>query len=524
MPPPPQLQPGEKWTNLYSVSYDYQTNGSIRYFVQDPTSPGKMCAILMAQQDSNSSVGVARYIYYSYSEDYGNTWTPDGLEITTPWGFADMALRNGVPIISAHRFNTGISVFQDIFFGAFGFSQIQGLPLGTNWPHLAGTANGNIVVVGSPNDGVFVGQYTTYNGTSWSPNVPLPLVGGPSGNFSVEAGSNGIVGIFGTNYLGNGGLYWYKSTDNGNTFDNGSLIFDYILDGGDTLFANIVGGLQAHFVNTEPHVVFAAYNISPNVFPDPNTTQFIKPKIFHWSQTTGLSQVAGKFNIPNMTDTITTLLFAPIGQPSIGSLGGGKLACTFTVFLRGNTQIVQDGSVLNAGEVFYSVSNDNGITWGMPVNITNTPAIEEKHSSLLRQNNSDSLKVYYLRDMRAGGWVNNPAWGKAPVYGIFKKNAITVGIQQISSEVKSFELYQNYPNPFNPSTKIKFNIPKSNFTSLIIYDINGREIRRLVNEKLNTGIYEYDFSASDYGLSSGVYYYKLIAGEYVDTKKMILLK
>ncbi len=95
---------------------------------------------------------------------------------------------------------------------------------------------------------------------------------------------------------------------------------------------------------------------------------------------------------------------------------------------------------------------------------------------------------------------------------------------------EQFSLHQNYPNPFNPSTKIKFEIPLSRgvsegrgvLTKLFIYDILGREIRTLVNENLKPGVYEVDFNAAD--LPSGVYFYKLSAGQFVDVKKMIIMK
>ncbi|MBV6480179.1 MAG: hypothetical protein HGGPFJEG_03031 [Ignavibacteria bacterium] len=522
-PPPPPLKPGEIYTNLYSVSYDYQTNGSVRYIVQDPTNASKYCAILMAQQDSNTAAGAERYIYYAYSEDNGNTWTTDVLNTTANWGFPDMSLRNGIPVIAMHRFNTGSSVYQDLFFGAFGFAEIAGLPTGSNWPKLTSSSNGNVTVIGSPNDNVFLGQYTTYNGSSWTPLATLPLIGGPSGNFSAASGANGLVSIFGTNYINDGYLYVYNSSDNGITFDNGSLVFDFSIAGSDTIFPSIVGGLQAVYVNTTPHLIFTAYNVSANVFPNANTIQYISPKLLHWAPGMGISEVAGKFNIPNLTDTITTALMAPVGQPSVGITASGKMICTFTAFLRGNTQTVDDGTVLNTGEIFYTISTNNGATWSSPVNITNTPGIEEKHSSIPEKSNSDSLKAYYLRDMKAGGWVNVATWGKAPVYGIFNKRN-TIGINQISSEINSYELNQNYPNPFNPVTIIKFSISKSEHTSLIIYDNNGKEITKLISQKLNAGTYEYDFNAGKYGLSSGVYYYKLISGNFSETRKMILVK
>jgi hypothetical protein len=87
---------------------------------------------------------------------------------------------------------------------------------------------------------------------------------------------------------------------------------------------------------------------------------------------------------------------------------------------------------------------------------------------------------------------------------------------------KSFLLNQNYPNPFNPTSIIRFQIKDSRFVTLKVYDIIGREIETLVNENLKPGIYEVKFDGSK--LASGVYFYKLQAGDFHETKKLILLK
>jgi len=88
--------------------------------------------------------------------------------------------------------------------------------------------------------------------------------------------------------------------------------------------------------------------------------------------------------------------------------------------------------------------------------------------------------------------------------------------------VTKYELEQNYPNPFNPSTIIKYAISNKQFVSLKVYDVLGNEIATLINEEKPAGIYEFEFDASE--LSSGIYYYRLAAGSFIDTKKMILLK
>ena len=90
-----------------------------------------------------------------------------------------------------------------------------------------------------------------------------------------------------------------------------------------------------------------------------------------------------------------------------------------------------------------------------------------------------------------------------------------------------FYLYQNYPNPFNPDTKIKYDVPiigkrNSFHVQVRIYDILGREISTLVNDYKQSGSYEIEWNASNY--ASGIYFYKIEAGDFITTKKMLLIK
>lgn len=103
------------------------------------------------------------------------------------------------------------------------------------------------------------------------------------------------------------------------------------------------------------------------------------------------------------------------------------------------------------------------------------------------------------------------------------KYSQVVGVQIISSEVpREYLLGQNYPNPFNPVTNIQFNIIKSGFTKIVVYDAAGREVETLVNGELNAGIYIVGFDASK--LASGLYFYRLTSGEYSEVKKMMVVK
>lgn len=114
------------------------------------------------------------------------------------------------------------------------------------------------------------------------------------------------------------------------------------------------------------------------------------------------------------------------------------------------------------------------------------------------------------------------------VYITFNEDTIS-SVDDNYNEIEDFYLAQNYPNPFNPITKIKYSIPQSSFVVLKVYDVLGNEIGTLVNEEKPSGVYEVEFNASNLpdgkaGLSSGIYFYQLQAGNFISTKKLVLLK
>ncbi len=93
-----------------------------------------------------------------------------------------------------------------------------------------------------------------------------------------------------------------------------------------------------------------------------------------------------------------------------------------------------------------------------------------------------------------------------------------------ASKPTEFALHQNYPNPFNPATNIKFDLPSKQFVSLRVYNLLGQEVARLVGEEIAAGRYSIPFSPSRYNLASGVYLYRIVAGNFVEVKKMVLMK
>lgn len=212
-------------------------------------------------------------------------------------------------------------------------------------------------------------------------------------------------------------------------------------------------------------------------------------------------------------------------------------------------------------EVYYKRSTDAGITWGADTRLTNNSAscqfanIVANNISVhivWQENRDGNWETYYKRSTDLGfSWSNdtrltnntfasvNPSvsaslsavyivWcdnrdGNNEIYFKRDPNGNPTGIINLSNEFTSvFSLSQNYPNPFNPTTKIQFAVPKSENVIIKVYDMLGKEITTLVNQQLHPGTYETDWDASLF--SSGIYYYKIISGNYTETKKMVLIK
>jgi len=127
----------------------------------------------------------------------------------------------------------------------------------------------------------------------------------------------------------------------------------------------------------------------------------------------------------------------------------------------------------------------------------------------------DASKQYYYRvkyrdhNLKWSGWSNSTTFNVATD---IKDNTIPT----------VYALDQNFPNPFNPVTKINYQLPKNSFVMLIVYDVLGKQVASLVNEEQAAGVYQTTFDGS--GLSSGIYFYKIQAGDFVETKKLVLMK
>ncbi len=150
-----------------------------------------------------------------------------------------------------------------------------------------------------------------------------------------------------------------------------------------------------------------------------------------------------------------------------------------------------------------------------------SPCIDKGDSSVVYNDLPDQGNPSNARYPSRGSLRNDMGAYGGPLAKLLTNQLI--GISQNGTTVPlAYRLYQNYPNPFNPVTKIKFDLPENSFVSISIYDIRGKHVETIADVNLNKGSYSFDFNGNHF--SSGVYFYTLKAGNFTETKKMILVK
>ncbi|MBS1513415.1 MAG: T9SS type A sorting domain-containing protein [Bacteroidetes bacterium] len=130
--------------------------------------------------------------------------------------------------------------------------------------------------------------------------------------------------------------------------------------------------------------------------------------------------------------------------------------------------------------------------------------------------------IYYYDKIRNDLFITELQLGVLRHYDLDSTVNFITNINENGALPKSYSLKQNYPNPFNPSTRISFEIPRSEFVNITVYDLSGKIVQELVNSEMKAGDYTFEFNAAN--LSTGVYFYRIRAGDFSETKKMMLVK
>jgi photosystem II stability/assembly factor-like uncharacterized protein len=225
---------------------------------------------------------------------------------------------------------------------------------------------------------------------------------------------------------------------------------------------------------------------------------------FTSSQTSGLNSFGVWFNDPGTGFAIMTAA-SPYPTTAMNKSVNGGVNWTATGYLPGGTTNYGVRGIPGTGYIWICTTN------GIYRSTDNGSTFSSQYSS--------TSAVYHLDFVDLGrGWACR-ANGTILIYDDPNFAGVHNGNNQLPGDYK---LEQNYPNPFNPSTSIKYSLPKFSYVTLKIYDVLGNEIMSIVNEYKHAGSYSVSVDASS--LSTGVYFYKLQAENYSDTKKMTLLK
>ncbi|HOI29001.1 MAG TPA: T9SS type A sorting domain-containing protein [Melioribacteraceae bacterium] len=333
----------------------------------------------------------------------------------------------------------------------------------------------NKIFVGTYNHGVF---YSSDEGITWnSLNTGLNGLGAQTISEFAVRGSDLYAGTYG------GGVFVtdLNALSHWNSFSNGlSFTVSYNInsikniDG--TLYAG-AGGNSSFFKNREnsdlwEEVVFGEMWGEPN-----NVFDIIKMGDQYI--------ISASYGIYTSSDGVNWNYFntgAGVINESNFALHNNRIYAHFTK---------------GAGRTLWITSDDNGKTW----NFFDDQRGIDVLSALVVDNKLFAGRVY--------GFNYRPL------------DPTSVDGDELPAQ---FELSQNYPNPFNPSTTINFSIDTPGNVELKIYDITGREVAALINQYKPAGNYSYRFNPTELNLSSGVYFYKLSAGEFSSVKKMILMK
>lgn len=273
---------------------------------------------------------------------------------------------------------------------------------------------------------------------------------------------------------------------------------------------------------------WAIYNTTNSGLPNNVVTTVAFESHIKWIGTFGLSSGMAKFNDTNWVIYNTGNSQIPsnaINQIKIDYLGN-KWICTYAGGLAKfnsvtNTWTIYDPS--NSGIPSYyidCITFRNNFVKFIGTEVNGVSVFDDTVWQVFNESNSP-LPSDFINDIKIDKY-NNVWIATSSGLAIYNPDTI-IGIKNNNTQVaKDFELNQNFPNPFNPTTNIKYQLTNNALVILNVFDVQGKEIISLVNQRQNKGTYEIQWDASN--LPSGVYFYQLKANNYIETRKMILIK
>jgi len=524
------------------TTYDYQTNGpAYRMLAQTPGKGVHVLFMYSTEADTNFPHRWMRYNFYDFAT--GVWWWPDpdfmqaGVNVfseRTGYGSMDTDT-NGVAVISAHHTTpAGLApiVARDVDVGAGIFDYSYGEPTIDQhvWPYLGVNANGYYQLAMLENvsqDYLYWGRSTAWQ--SWDAAVsmpspqPEPLF--PTHNIATSkvSGSNKVcitwVAMPASGFTQNPGFY-RESPDGGDNWDSPVDIGfpPAFHPGSDTLpYFHHSALFPFYDRNDNLHIV-------GNVGPYERDTSWLLPahgEIWHWCaanpNTWDLVRIAHPVAHPDSFQGNFPSNSMVCCRPSLGEDDSGNLFVTWEEFDGANVEATTN--VLR-GDVWYSYSTDNGVTWAEGTKLTDGGEVTYRYPSILNPI-GDTAMVTYIIDQVAGTFVQGaegPATDNPVVVQKFYK--FPPGIEAPKVIQPSRMEVAASPSPARGRTAISYTLPRSGEVSLVVYDAAGRPVRTLDAGRREAGRYTATWDARD--AAAGVYFYTLTSGKASVTRKLIL--
>lgn len=503
----------------YNISRDSfpQNETSVKISRKDPNR------VVAAWRDFRRGVNPAnRKVGYSYSTDAGETWSVSRLLDSTllPGGL----IRNSDPAVavdSAGNFyiavialtntngNGTIGVYKSTDGGVtFPTAVIASQTGSEDKEYIASD-----LTPGSP---YYNNLYMSW--TSFSSNIVNLLTKSTDGGISWTAG----IEINDVNNVGqgsdlaiglNGDVYVTWLTGD---FNNDIIMFDKSVDGGESMGTDVVVGQ-----GTTPNIPITSSGVTfPSIATDISGSSYRGNIYVTWCDARN-----GDPDIFISRSTNRGVNWSAPLRVNDDAVSNGKLQCWPWIEVNdsGKISIVYYDSRNTSSntiiDAYLALSTDGGVsftnyrlsTQSFPTNAPNTAV-----------RFGDYIGIDYYKDRIVPVWTDERAGGtNSEAYTAIVSTPVNVNTI-VNSIPDKFRLGQNYPNPFNPETKISYSLPSAQFITLKIFDIMGREVESLVNQKQSAGNYEVTFTGNN--ISSGIYFYRLQTENYSDTKRMILLK
>ncbi|NUO19745.1 T9SS type A sorting domain-containing protein [bacterium] len=276
-----------------------------------------------------------------------------------------------------------------------------------------------------------------------------------------------------------------------------------------------------------------------------NPVRTILSSIWHWcDETEQFSLIGQAWEPPDIMSIGSADLMCQ--KPSLAiDTTTGFLYCAFQQFDRHAYSV----SGWAMGEYYCSKSRDNGRSWAVPTNVSNTPGEtnmpeianhpSERDITIAKYVNEGGIHALYMHDRSAGTYFwqeglpteNDLVYMRTPTSDIaafplqeeweFRATETTVNDRNVAGP-STFMLYPNYPNPFNPATTLQFDLAKAGVVKLAVFDVLGKEVARLVDGRMSAGAHSVEFDGEKF--ASGVYFARLSVGSLAMARKMVLLK